>query len=95
VNEQQHSQLCFSPRITLTAEHVAEVLGCGLEKADQILSRSDARQIIERVIDQAMHEALDKALYEMARAPLEAFPVRRDCVVKAIGMDLTLGTGSI
>src|SRR5574337_1628785 len=76
-----NARIIFNPKVELAAEHVAEVLQISIEKANQLLSRPDTNEILRTAIIQAIHQALDKSLQEMARIPHETVPIRRDCMV--------------
>jgi hypothetical protein len=82
--EDQHVRLFYDPKIYVTAEHAADVLGISLEKADKLLSSPDTYEIVKAAIAEGMQKALLETLQLMARQrwPQDTLPVRVDCYVK-------------
>jgi hypothetical protein len=77
----KHAQIIFTPTIGIDAEQIARLYDISLEKADQILSRPDTKELLQKALQAALHEALNKVVYELVRIPHEVVPVRTDCVV--------------
>src|ERR1035437_3803673 len=81
---EDHVRLFYQPKIYLTAEHAAQVLGIDLRKADQLLSAPDTYSIVQEALQQGVQEPLFKILQQRARQrwPQETIPVRVDCRVE-------------
>lgn len=77
-----HAKLYFTPKICVTAEHAAGILGCSIEKADQVLSRPDTNELLKIAMHDAVQKALVEVLQAMVRTPHESVPTRIDCVAK-------------
>ena len=79
----EHVRLFYQPKIYLTAELAAQVLGIDLKKADQLLSAPDTYSIVQEALARDVQDALLKILQQMARQrwPQETIPVRVDCQV--------------
>lgn len=78
-----HVKLAYTPKIYVTAERAADVLGITLEKADQLLSGPETFEVVKAALADAMQKALIDILQRMARQrwPQETVPIRVDCVV--------------
>lgn len=79
----EHVKLFYQPKIYLTAELAAQVLGIDLKKADQLLSAPDTHSIVQEALARGVQVALLDILQQMARQrwPQETVPVRVDCHV--------------
>jgi len=77
----EHARLFFAPKIWITAEHAADMLGISIEKADQLLSRPDTSEILKAAMHAGLQAALRTTLEQMARVPHEAVPTRVDVAV--------------
>jgi hypothetical protein len=77
-------KLFYQPKIYLTAELAAQVLGIDLKKANQLLSAPDTYSIVQEALARGVQAALLDILQQMARQrwPQETIPVRVDCAVE-------------
>jgi hypothetical protein len=82
MQEPIQAKLIFTPKIIITAEHAAAVLGIPLEKASQIISRPDTAEVLKKAMNDAVQETLMRVLFQMARIPHETVPTRVDCVIQ-------------
>jgi hypothetical protein len=85
----KHAKVFLHPRIWITAEHAAGVLGISIEKADQILSRPDTYELLKSSLHSALQTALLSTLQQMARIPHESVPTRIDCVADCPSVQFT------
>jgi hypothetical protein len=86
----QPAVLILKPAITITAERVALVLGVPLDRATEILSRPDTRDIIQAALDQKFHETIDSLIFTLLRQPTVGAPPKRDVLVELPGIGLDL-----
>ncbi len=77
-----HAKLHFMPKITVTAEHAAEILGVSIERADQVLSRPDTNEVLKVAMHEALQKVLVEVLHQMVKVPHESVPTRVDCVAQ-------------
>jgi hypothetical protein len=61
---------------------MAELLGISISKADQLLSRPDTNEILQKALHDSIQVTLFTTLSNMARTPHETVPTRVDCVVE-------------
>lgn len=74
--------IIFTPRITVRAERVAELLGVGIEQANRLLSQPDTKEFLQRALEQSFQQTVDTVLKGMTRVPTVAVPSNRvDCAV--------------
>ena len=81
-NDKQNAKIFFHPKIWITAEHAAGVLGISIEKANQIMSRPDTYELLKQSLEGAIQTALLNTLQQMVRVPHETVPTRVDCVAE-------------
>jgi hypothetical protein len=76
-------KLFYNPKIYVTAEQAARVLGISLEKANVLLSAPDTYSIVEAALKEGLAEIVNGVFRNMARArwPQETIPIRVDCHV--------------
>lgn len=82
--------IIFTPRITVRAERVAELLGISIDRANLMLSQPETKNIIQTALEQSFQETTDAILKSMTRVPAVAVPSNRvDCAVGIQGIEFT------
>ena len=95
-NKIEHVKLHFRPEVMFTSEQTARYLGIPLEKADELLSGSQAYEVIATCIKQSIEKGLDEAVRLLSRqkwpSTMDQAPIRQDVVVQLPSLPTIIGT---
>lgn len=89
----ENAVLWFTPKISIRAERVAQVLNISIDRANALLSEPNTKALIQAGLDQAFHSTVGDVIRGLshlesirASSPAPA-QVRRDCVTDVSGIE--------